>query len=148
MAIRTGDLLSRLTHDTSSAKEEASYTGEVRGGDGGIVVPKKEREIVVGLNQTKLNSLGRVPGFHHSKRETRSLLHSSPLLKLNAKSYNSTPTYKRYISSKPLSDLKTYQEAYYRIKSNSGSMTPGIDKLTVDGMSNDRLNKIMEKVKS
>lgn len=132
MNVRTGDPLSHAS-DTPITKIGDLDPGGKPNGDGGIVVPLK----------------GRVPGFHHSKRVTRSPLHYSPLLKLEATGYNSMPAYKRHISSKPhLSELKIYQKAYHQIKNNSGSMTPGVDKMTIDGMSNERLTKIMEKVRT
>lgn len=106
--------------------------GEEREGDGGIVVPKRKGSQDVIYN----------------KRETRSPLHFPPLLKPNAKGYNLMPIQNRNISSKPLSDLELYKKAYYKIKTNTGGMTPGVDRVTLDGMSKERLTKIMEKVKS
>lgn len=126
--VGTGDLLNRV-NGIPTKRLGALCLGE-QGGDGGIVVPEK----------------GRVPGQYHNKRETRSPLHFPPLLKPNAKRYNSTPAHKREISSKPLSNIKTYQLAYDLIKNNAGSLTLGVDKQTVDGMSNERLTKIMEQV--
>lgn len=135
LIIRTRDLLPHV-NGTSIARLEASVSQregqDLRGGDGGIVVPAK----------------GRIPGYLFDKRETGSLLRLSPLSKLNAKGYNPTPIFKRGISSKPLADIKIYQDAYHKIKTNAGSMTPGVDNMTVDGMSNKRLTKIMEDVKT
>jgi retron-type reverse transcriptase len=39
------------------------------------------------------------------------------------------------IKYKNLLDIELYKEAYQRIKSNPGNMTPGVDRVTLDGVS-------------
>lgn len=84
--------------------------------------------------------------------EVPATLHSNPILttsKLRHKLGNHHGIIKghRFISSKPLVHIDTYKKAYDLMKSNPGNMTPGTDEATLDGMSLERLNKIMEKVK-
>lgn len=97
-------------------------------GDGEIVVPVYNKE---GFQDSIVN-----------KNRTRGLLHSTPLLKANAKGYYLKPYNLRYISSESLKDIEVYKKAYNKIKSNSGYMTSGTDNETLDGMSMMRLNKL------
>lgn len=45
---------------------------------------------------------------------------------------------------KTIADPKTLTQAYHNIKSKPGNMTPGVDDLTLDGMSNKLINSIAE----
>lgn len=49
---------------------------------------------------------------------------------------------------KLLFDPQIYKEAYERIKSKPGNMTPGVDRNTLDGFSNEKIYKIIEAMKS
>jgi len=52
------------------------------------------------------------------------------------------------LSGKPLTDPKIYKKAYLEIKSNTGSMTAGIDLETLDGFSNEKIENIVEQMKN
>ena len=55
---------------------------------------------------------------------------------------------KEILSSSPLKDVEIYKRAYISIKSNEGSMTPGKDGETLDGISVEYLSRIAEDVKT
>jgi nicotine oxidoreductase len=131
----TRDLLSRAI-DIQILRLWASN----KRGDGVIVVPgnwKGSQDSAISKVRT-----GGVPAT----------LHSNPMLitsKLRHKLRYHHDTLKglRFISSKPLVLIDTYKKAYDLMKSNPGNMTPGSDEATLDGMSLERINKIMDKVK-
>jgi hypothetical protein len=97
-------------------------------GDGEIVVPVYNRK---GFQDLILN-----------KNRTRGLLHSTPLLKANAKGYYLKPANSRNISSESLKNIEVYKKAYNKMKANQGNLTPGTDNETLDRMSIARLNKL------
>lgn len=55
---------------------------------------------------------------------------------------------KEILSSSPLKDVEIYKRAYISIKNNEGSMTPGKDGETLDGISVEYLSRIAEDVKT
>ena len=127
LIIRTGDLLNRAI-----GIKILRFLSSEMGGDGVAVVPQKRK----GLQDLIIN-----------KNITRNQLHYIPLLRTNVVGYYRRPALSRSISSKPLTNIEIYQQAYHIIKSNPGNMTPGVDKMTLDGMSIKRLTNLMESIK-
>jgi hypothetical protein len=127
LIIRTGDLLNRAI-----GIKILRFLSPEMGGDGVAVVPQKRK----GLQDLIIN-----------KNITRNQLHYIPLLRTNVLGYYRRPALSRSISSKALTTIEIYQQAYHIIKSKPGNMTPGVDKMTLDGMSIKRLTNLMESIK-
>jgi len=127
LIIRTGDLLNRVI-----GIKILRFMNSEMSGDGVVVVPQKRK----GLQDLIIN-----------KNITRNQLHYIPLLRTNVVGYYRRPVLSRSISSKPLTTIEIYKQAYHIIKSNPGNMTPGVDKMTLDGMSIKRLTNLMDSIK-
>jgi group II intron reverse transcriptase/maturase len=136
---RTRDHLRKVISILGLETKTLNYILELMG-DGEIIVPtylarQKILDFQAGLRKGFQDSIA-------NKNRTRSLLHSTPLLKANAKGYYLKPDHSRYISSESLKDIEVYKKAYNKMKSNPGNMTPGTDNETLDRMSIARLNKL------
>lgn len=140
----TGDLLSPVMDTVIVKVTAALWITERSKGDGVIVVPRLGRE----------GSQGSIVGM--SRTGVRKLIHSSPLLTTNTLHYsvgsasmsNHLLQCNRYVSSKPLTQIDIYKKAYLALRSNPGNMTPGTDVKTLDGMSIEKLEALMESIKN
>ena len=131
---RTGDLLSQVI-GTLGLETKALGSLTDREGDGAIVVPNAIKSRREGLQELLIN-----------KKRAGTVVHPFSILKTNVKSYYSTPTLTREISSQALSRIELYKDAYDTLKSKTGNMTPGTDKQTLDGMSIGKLIKLRDSV--
>lgn len=99
-------------------------------GDGATVVLNEE-----GLQDWIINT-GR----------TGALTHSSWKLRTSVSYCYRRPAHIRNISSIALKNLELYKKVYDEVKSRPGYMTPGVDKTTLDSMSNTKLEKLRDEV--
>lgn len=101
-------------------------------GDGGIVVG------AVGILATKGFQLIKVNKYSSGRKTT-------PTEDLKSQEDKDDLTSK--LSYNIMLDPENYKRAYEKMKSNPGNMTPGVDGQTIDGMSNEKINKIIGAMK-
>lgn len=134
---RTGDLLSQVIGILGLETKTPEIFSNIREGDGATVVPYAYLGRREGLQDSVINK----------KRAGTPLgIHPFSILRTNVKSYYSKPTLTRNISSQALNNIELYKNAYDRIKSNPGNMTPGTDNQTLDGLSIKKLTKLRDAV--